>query len=132
MPGEYYLASITNFWRVYAGRTPAAADTCEAFLSQVINAADYPLTRLATTTASETAKVLENSYRATKDRLHRGVGSLRGGSRYRSPRGVGRDRRRPTHNNIRQPGFGIGGYCRTTDPLFVAIAARELFHRDDL
>jgi UDP-N-acetyl-D-mannosaminuronate dehydrogenase len=41
-------------------------------------------------------------------------------------------RRRPTHSNIRQPGFGVGGYCLTKDPLFVGIAARELFDRPDL
>ena len=27
-------------------------------------------------------------------------------------------RMRPTHSNIRQPGFGVGGYCLTKDPLF--------------
>ena len=34
---------------------------------------------------------------------------------------------RPTHSNIRQPGFGVGGYCLTKDPLFAQVAARELF-----
>ena len=65
MPGAEYLASIVNYWRVYAGRTEAAAKAAEAFLSQVINVAEYPLTRLSNTTASETAKVLENTFRAT-------------------------------------------------------------------
>jgi len=132
MPGEDYLASITNFWRVYSGHTPAAADACEAFLSEVINVTDYPLTRLASTTASETAKVLENSYRATNIAFIEEWG--------RFAEAVGIDlfevltaiRRRPTHNNIRQPGFGVGGYCLTKDPLFVGIAVRELFDRPDL
>jgi UDP-N-acetyl-D-glucosamine dehydrogenase len=34
---------------------------------------------------------------------------------------------RPTHSNMRQPGFGVGGYCLTKDPLFAGVAARELF-----
>ena len=34
---------------------------------------------------------------------------------------------RPTHSNIRQPGFGVGGYCLTKDPLFAKIGARDLF-----
>src|SRR5262245_16019537 len=51
MPGEQYLASITDYWRVYAGHTLAAADACERFLSAFINVADYPLTRLHSTTA---------------------------------------------------------------------------------
>jgi UDP-N-acetyl-D-mannosaminuronate dehydrogenase len=28
---------------------------------------------------------------------------------------------------MRQPGFGVGGYCLTKDPLFAQVAARELF-----
>ena len=30
---------------------------------------------------------------------------------------IGTIRRRPTHSNMRQPGFGVGGYCLTKDPL---------------
>ena len=41
-------------------------------------------------------------------------------------------RMRPTHCNIRQPGFGVGGYCLTKDPLLAGIAARELFRREDI
>ncbi len=132
MPGEDYLASITNFWRVYAGHTSEAADACERFLSQVINVEDYPLTRLASTTASETAKVLENSYRATN------IAFIEEWGRFAEAVGVNlfevitAIRVRPTHNNIRQPGFGVGGYCLTKDPLFPAIGARELFGRPDL
>ncbi len=132
MPGEAYLASVTNLWRVYAGHTPAAADACERFLSQVINVRDYPLTRLASTTASETAKVLENSYRATN------IAFIEEWARFAEAIGVDlfevikAIRVRPTHNNIRQPGFGVGGYCLTKDPLFGAIAARQLFERPDL
>ncbi|NQV83571.1 MAG: nucleotide sugar dehydrogenase, partial [Rhodospirillales bacterium] len=39
---------------------------------------------------------------------------------------------RPTHSNIRQPGFGVGGYCLTKDPLFARFAAVEHFSRPDL
>jgi len=34
---------------------------------------------------------------------------------------------RPTHSNIMQPGFGVGGYCLTKDPLFAKIAAKDIF-----
>ncbi|NQV83835.1 MAG: nucleotide sugar dehydrogenase, partial [Rhodospirillales bacterium] len=63
MPGDQYLDSIINFWRVYAGHTPAAGDACGEFLSRIINVKDFPLTRLASTTASEITKIMENSYR---------------------------------------------------------------------
>ena len=130
MPGERYFDSVVNFWRCYAGHTPEAADACETFLSKVINVADYPLTRLHSTTASETAKVLENSYRATTIALMEEWG--------RFAEAVGVDlyevidaiRMRPTHSNIRQPGFGVGGYCLPKDPLFAEIAARDLYAID--
>jgi UDP-N-acetyl-D-glucosamine dehydrogenase len=132
MPGNGYLDSIANFWRPYAGHTEEAADACEDFLSRIINTNDYPLTRLHSTTASETAKVLENSYRATTIALMEEWG--------RFAEAVGVDlfevisaiRQRPTHSNMRQPGFGVGGYCLTKDPLFASIGARELFGIESL
>jgi UDP-N-acetyl-D-mannosaminuronate dehydrogenase len=33
---------------------------------------------------------------------------------------------------MRRPGFGVGGYCLTKDPLLGAISARELHERPDL
>lgn len=130
MPGDAYLDSIINFWRVYAGATPAAADAAERFLSRVINIKDYPLTRLASVTASETAKVLENSYRATT------IAFMEEWGRYAEAVGVDMFeivqaiRVRPTHSNMRLPGFGVGGYCLTKDPLFARIGAREMFGTD--
>ena len=34
-------------------------------------------------------------------------------------------RMRPTHANMRTPGFGVGGYCLTKDPLFAKLAAER-------
>jgi UDP-N-acetyl-D-glucosamine dehydrogenase len=127
MPGKEYLNSIVNFYRVYSGYTSEAADACEAFLSKVINVKDYPLTRLDSTTASEIGKVLENSYRAVN------IAFMEEWGRFAEAVGidlfevVAAIRKRPTHCNIRQPGFGVGGYCLTKDPLMAEIAARELF-----
>lgn len=130
MPGADYFDSIVNYWRVYAGTDDEAARLAHEFLSSVINTADFPLTRLSSTTASETAKVLENTYRATTIALMEEWG--------RFAEAVGVDlfeivdaiRMRPTHSNMRTPGFGVGGYCLTKDPLFAAVAARELFGLD--
>ena len=132
MPGEEYLASITRFWRVYSGHTPEAADACERFLASVIHVDEFPLTRLPSTTASEIAKVMENSYRATN------IAFIEEWARFAEAVGVNlfevieAIRVRPTHANIRQPGFGVGGYCLTKDPLFPGIGARQLFERADL
>ena len=127
MPGPEYLSSIINFWRVYSGHTIEAADRAEAFLSRIVDVERFPMTRLASTTASELAKVLENSYRATN------IAFIEEWGRFSEQIGVDlfsvidAIRVRPTHNNIRQPGFGVGGYCLTKDPLFAKFSARHLF-----
>lgn len=132
MPGDGYLRSITHFWRVFAANSDRAAEACEAFLAQVIDTRAYPLTRLATTTASETAKVLENSYRAVT------IAFMEEWGRFAELVGVDVHevveaiRLRPTHSNMRQPGFGVGGYCLTKDPLFARAAAKHLFNLPDL
>lgn len=132
MPGNDYFDSIVNFWRVYAGQTPEAADACNAFLSKVINVRSYPLTRLNSTTASETAKVLENSYRAVN------IAFIEEWSRFAETVGIDLFdvisviSQRPTHSNIRKPGFGVGGYCLIKDPLFAPLAAREFYGLSDL
>ncbi|HMU82473.1 MAG TPA: nucleotide sugar dehydrogenase [Leptospiraceae bacterium] len=132
MPGNQYLSSITNFWRVFAGYNEAAARKCEEFLLTVVNAEDFPMSRMDTITASETAKVLENSYRATN------IAFIEEWGRFAESVGVDlfqvldAIRMRPTHNNIRQPGFGVGGYCLTKDPLFARFSATTIFKRPEL
>lgn len=126
MPGREYYDSIVNFWRVYSGHNNAAAEACHNLLSKTINVKEFPLTRLASTTASETAKVLENSYRAVN------IAFIDEWSRFAESAGVDlfevidAIRLRPTHSNMRQPGFGVGGYCLTKDPLFGLISARDV------
>lgn len=132
MPGDNYLFSIINFWRVYSGLTEKSADFCAQFLEKIVNTKEHPMIRLANTTASETAKVLENSYRAIN------IALIEEWARFAENVGVdlfsviNAIRMRPTHNNIRQPGFGVGGYCLTKDPLFARAAAKNIFNRPDL
>ena len=126
MPGDKYFDSIINYWRVYSGINDESADRCESFLSKVINVEDYPLTRLSNTIASETGKLLENSYRAVN------IAFIEEWGRFSEDAGIdlyeviNAIRMRPTHSNIRQPGFGVGGYCLTKDPIFAKIAARDI------
>lgn len=130
MPGPGYLSSITDFWRVYAGTTVNAADAAQEFLEVVIDTGRFPLRRLSSTTASETAKVLENTYRATT------IALMDEWSRFAEATDVDlfevveAIRDRPTHTNIRTPGLGVGGYCLTKDPLFGALASSDLFDLD--
>lgn len=130
MPGNDYLASITDYWRVFAGYTKKAGDICEEFLKSVVNVDDFPLTRLSSTTASETAKVMENTYRATN------IAFIDEWTKYAESIGidlfevVNAISKRPTHSNIRFPGLGVGGYCLTKDPIFAPAAAKQLFGKD--
>lgn len=127
MPGENYFDSIVNFWRVYSGINVESADKCQSFLESVIRTDKYPLTRLQGTTSTEIAKVLENSYRATT------IAFMEEWGRFAEAVGVDMFevidaiRMRPTHSNMRQPGFGVGGYCLTKDPYFAPLAAKEIF-----
>lgn len=132
MPGRDYLISITNFWRVYAGHTEAAAVACKDFLEKVIDTQRYPLTRLKRTIDSETAKLMENSFRAVN------IAFVEEWSRFAERAGVDLAsvieaiKVRPTHQNIMRPGFGVGGYCLTKDPLLIGISARQIFGFSDL
>lgn len=130
MPGNQYLDSIVNFWRVYAGYTEAAADACDEFLSSIVDVERYPLRRLASMTASETTKVMENSYRAVN------IAFIDEWSKFAEQIGIDlyevidAIRVRPTHSNIRLPGLGVGGYCLTKDPAFAWASAREIYDLD--
>ena len=130
MPGEDYLASIVDYWRVFSGYTQKAGDMCEDFLSNVINVNDFPLTRLSSTIASETAKVMENTYRAVN------IAFIDEWTKYAESIGidlfevVNAIKTRPTHSNIRFPGLGVGGYCLTKDPTFAPAAAKQLFDKE--
>ena len=127
MPGKDYFDSIVNFWRVYSGINEKSADKCETFLKTVIKTDKYPLTRLSRTNSTETAKVLENSYRATT------IAFMEEWGRFAEEIGVDlfevidAIRMRPTHSNMREPGFGVGGYCLTKDPYFAMLAAKDIF-----
>ncbi len=126
MPGKNYLNSVKNFWRVYSGINEQSAMKCAEFLSKIINVKDYPLKRLKNTIASESAKLLENSYRAVN------IAFIDEWSVFAEDAGfdlfevIDVIKDRPTHNNILRPGFGVGGYCLTKDPLFAKISAEKI------
>ena len=115
MPGKEYVASIRDFWRVCAGCDQEARERVEKFLHEVLNTKDYPLTVMDRPIESETAKIVENSYRATT------LAFLDEWSIFAERNGVDlikvieAIKMRPTHSNIIFPGPGIGGYCLPKD-----------------
>jgi nucleotide sugar dehydrogenase len=127
MPGPEYIDSIQNYPRVYSGIDEESADDTETFLKTIINTSNCKLTRLSTTTSSEMAKVLENSYRATN------IAFAVEWSRFAEEAGVDlwsivdAIRVRKTHSNLMYPNIGVGGYCLTKDPLLASWARKNYF-----
>jgi nucleotide sugar dehydrogenase len=132
MPGKDYLDSIINFWRVFSGVNEESCNRCESFLSKVINTRDFPLRKLKSLVSAETAKVLENSYRATNIALMEEWGRFAEALNVDLFEIIDAIRIRPTHSNIRQPGFGVGGYCLTKDPLFAGWSAKNFYGLKEL
>jgi len=115
MPGRNYVASIRDFWRVCSGVNVKARRKVERFLKSVLNTDEYPLTVLDKPIESETAKIVENSFRATM------LAFMDEWSLFAERNGVDLKKVidaikvRPTHSNMIFPGPGIGGYCLPKD-----------------
>jgi len=115
MPGKNYVASIRDFWRVCSGVNEESTRRVVKFLKEVIHTEKYPLTVLDRPIESETAKIVENSFRATI------LAFLDEWSLFAERNGVdlikviNAIKVRPTHSNIIFPGPGIGGYCLPKD-----------------
>ena len=115
MPGRDYVKSIRNFWRVCSGINKKSEKKVVAFLNEVIDVDNFPLTVLDRPIESETCKIVENSYRATI------LAFLDEWSLFAETNGVdlikviNAIKIRPTHSNIIFPGPGIGGYCLPKD-----------------
>jgi UDP-N-acetyl-D-glucosamine dehydrogenase len=117
MPGDQYLASITDFHRVFAAGNDVARKRVRQFLENFINTRDFPLFELESPTASELAKVLENTFRAVNIALIQEWSELAQAAQVDLFKVIDAIRVRPTHRNIMMPGFGVGGYCLTKDAL---------------
>jgi UDP-N-acetyl-D-glucosamine dehydrogenase len=131
MPGRNYVASIRDFWRVCSGVNDTARELVTRFLNEVLHTDKYPLTVLDRPIESETAKIVENSYRATI------LAFLDEWSLFAERNGVDLKKVieaikvRPTHSNIIFPGPGIGGYCLPKDGGLGLWAYRHVFGFED-
>lgn len=115
MPGREYVRSIRDFWRVCSGVNERAKRKVRKFLEEILHTDRFPLTVLDRPIESETAKIVENSYRATI------LAFLDEWSLFAERNGVDLKKViqaikvRPTHSNLIFPGPGIGGYCLPKD-----------------
>ncbi len=131
MPGRNYVASIRDFWRVCSGVNEEAKNRVVQFLTEVLNTKNYPLTVLDKPIESETAKIVENSYRAVI------LAFMDEWSTFSERNGVDllkvlkAIKMRPTHSNIMFPGPGIGGYCLPKDGALGQWAYKHVLGFDD-
>jgi UDP-N-acetyl-D-glucosamine dehydrogenase len=131
MPGRDYVASIRDFWRVCSGVNEKSKKRVAQFLHEVLNTKKFPLTVLDRPIESETAKIVENSYRATI------LAFLDEWSKFAEQNGVDITKvikaikMRPTHNNMIFPGPGIGGYCLPKDGGLGVWAYRHILGFED-
>lgn len=131
MPGKNYVASIRDYWRVCSGVNKAARKRVVRFLNDVLNTNEFPLTVLDRPIESETAKIIENSYRATI------LAFMDEWSLFAERNGVDLKKVieavkvRPTHSNIMFPGPGIGGYCLPKDGGLGLWAYKHIFGWED-
>jgi UDP-N-acetyl-D-glucosamine dehydrogenase len=131
MPGRRYLDSIRKFWRTFAADDDISGEAARKFLESFTDTASFPLSRLGGTTASEMAKLLENSYRASN------IAFIHEWTLLAEKVGVNLWEvvdairvRKGTHDNMRYPGFGVGGYCLTKDSYLAQWGAKNLLGLD--
>jgi len=127
-PGKNYLNSVINNYRVYSGINKKSENKCKNFFKKIVNVKKYPLYKLNNTNSSELSKLMENSYRAVN------IAFIEEWSRLAEKINVDlfsvidAIKKRPTHSNLKDPGFGVGGYCLTKDPLMAMLGAKQIFN----
>ena len=123
-PGNNYLKSCRDTHRVYSGIDDKSKMLCRNFLKKITNIKKYSITELENTTASETCKIIENSYRAVN------IAFIDEWMKFCKEFNlnlfdiIDAIKKRKTHNNIMLPGLGVGGYCLTKDPMFGKISSK--------
>jgi UDP-N-acetyl-D-glucosamine dehydrogenase len=131
MPGRNYVASVRDFWRVCSGINQEAREGVVRFLDSVLNTRQFPLTVLDRPIESETAKIIENSYRSVI------LAFMDEWSLFAERNGIDIKkvieaiRVRPTHSNLLFPGPGIGGYCLPKDGGLGVWANRHILGWED-
>lgn len=125
-PGSKYYDSIFNNYRVYAGFNSLSSKVCQNFLKKIINTKKYPLTKLENIKDCETCKIFENTYRAVNIALLDEFTKFSIENKIDIKKILTAIRLRKTHNNIMNPGLGVGGYCLTKDPKFLSFSSKYI------
>jgi UDP-N-acetyl-D-glucosamine dehydrogenase len=132
MPGPNYVSSIRSYPRTYSGVDERSSNQARAFLATFVDSSNGDLLwRLENPLSSELGKLLENSYRAANiafihewtllaEKIGVNLFEIIDSIRVRTG----------THDNMRYPGFGVGGYCLTKDSLLAQWGVTHLLESD--
>ena len=124
MPGKNYYDSIVNNYRCYSGINKASKKKCKSFLKKFINYKKYPLKEFNTIMECESAKILENTFRAVNIALIDEWTKFANEFNLDLNNIINAIKLRSTHSNLMSPGLGVGGYCLTKDPDFANISSK--------
>ncbi|MBI29379.1 MAG: hypothetical protein CMI95_05770 [Pelagibacteraceae bacterium] len=127
MPGENYINSVTSNFRCYSGVNKKSKNICKKFLMTFVNYKKFKFSELKNIIDCETAKILENSYRATNIALIDEWTKISKYLKIDLNKIIEAIRLRNTHSNLMWPGLGVGGYCLTKDPNFIKISSKKFF-----
>lgn len=130
MPGADYLNSIRNLPRALSSDNPIALNRGHEFLQSFVNTKEFPLKIETQTSATELAKILENSFRAMNIAFIYEwtlLAEKMGVNLFSVVDGI---KKRPTHKNIMAPGLGVGGYCLTKDALLAQWSCENLYQNE--
>ena len=94
-----------------------------------MNFKKFPLYELNSITECETAKILENSFRATNIALIDEWVNFANLLKIDLLNVINAIKLRTTHSNIMRPGLGVGGYCLPKDGLFAEKSSRLIFKK---
>jgi UDP-N-acetyl-D-glucosamine dehydrogenase len=131
MPGPRYLDSIRKFWRVLSGIDERSTQRARQFLASFTDTQTFEPAELPDMASAELGKSLENSYRAVN------IAFIHEWTLFAEQAGINLWAvvdairvRKGTHDNMRYPGFGVGGYCLTKDSLLAQWSARHHYKSD--
>ena len=130
MPGKFYAKSITENFKCFAGMNKISGVKCKNFLKKYINYKKFPLFQFDNIIDCETAKILENSYRAINIAFIDEWTKFSFENNINLNQIINSIKFRKSHNNIMRPGLGVGGYCLTKDTKFINFSVKKIFKKN--
>ena len=132
MPGDNYIDSIVNNYKSISGINNFSKNKILKFYKSFLNFKKFPIYSFQKITECETAKIVENSYRAVNISFVDEWNRFSQKHKLNLKSIINSIKVRNTHSNIMRPGVGVGGYCLTKDPSFGQISSKAIFKTKNL